>query len=603
MRFTGTIYKAIAEGALVLLLLVALHGLAKAQYPPAFNADILTKAELDPMSRIYLAPQKILWVSSDSLVSNADVLLEKGTSQAFFGKQTLCKITNRGSECSGILLDFGSEIHGGIQLTTSQSNNVSPKVRLRFGESVSEACGELAPPKSGYGGGLATNHHAMRDFELTLPGYGTITVGNTGFRFLRIDLLDADAFVVLKEVRAVAVLRDIPYLGSFRCSDERLNKIWETGAYTTHMCMQDYLVDGIKRDRMVWAGDMHPEMMTINSVFGNNEVVPKTLDFLRDNTPLPQFMNGIPSYSMWWVLMHADWYTYQGKLDYLQAQKSYLLRLLDVFAGYVDAEGNEQLVNVGMRFIDWPSYGNKEAVHAGLQALLSLTFERGAALCRVLGEVDKAVEFEALSRKMKKQVPDAGKSKQAASLLALAGMMEPRQANDKVIGVGGPQNFSCYFGYYMLEAQALAGEYKLALDNIRQYWGGMLDLGATTFWEEFDLEEARNAVPIDEFVPEGKLDYHRETGKECYIGLRRSLCHGWASGPTAWLSEHVLGVQVLEPGCKTIKLEPHLADLMWVEGTFPTPYGIVEIEHRKTADGKIETKYKAPSEVKIVVAQ
>ena len=55
--------------------------------------------------------------------------------------------------------------------------------------------------------------------------------------------------------------------------------------------MQDYLWDGIKRDRMVWAGDMHPELMSINAVFGYNDVVPKTLDFLRDHTPLPKFMN------------------------------------------------------------------------------------------------------------------------------------------------------------------------------------------------------------------------------------------------------------------------------------------------------------------------
>ena len=54
-------------------------------------------------------------------------------------------------------------------------------------------------------------------------------------------------------------LRDLQYLGSFECSDERLNTIWQTGAYTVHLNMQDYLWDGIKRDRLVWIGDMHPE--------------------------------------------------------------------------------------------------------------------------------------------------------------------------------------------------------------------------------------------------------------------------------------------------------------------------------------------------------
>ncbi|MBN2612432.1 MAG: alpha-L-rhamnosidase [Bacteroidales bacterium] len=571
-----------------------------AQFPPVFVNEEVTDIKKDPLSRFYLTPQRIVWISSDSLVSNSDILLENGNSQAFFGKQKICKIQNRGNERSGILLDFGTEIHGGIQITTSQSNNVTRRVRLRFGESVSEACGELHDKPSGYGGGIATNHHAMRDFVFTLPGYGTINVGNTGFRFVRIDLVDPDVYLALKEVRAVAVIRDIPYLGSFRCNDERLNRIWETGAYTVHLCMQDYLWDGIKRDRMVWAGDMHPEVMTISSVFGYNEVVPKTLDFLRETTPLPGFMNGIPSYSMWWVMMQYDWYIYHGDLDYLHKNKEYILELLELLIQYVGEDGKENLHNAGFRFIDWPSVHNKEAVHAGLQALMALTFDRGAKLCGYLDEGDKARQYQKMAGKVRDYKPDANQSKQAAALLAISGIIDAQKADKEIISVGGPKNFSTFFGYYMLQGQALAGNFNGALDNIRQYWGGMLDLGATTFWEDFNLDEAKNAAPVIDFIPEGKLDYHRETGAECYIGLRRSLCHGWASGPTIWLSEHVLGVKVLEPGCKKVSINPHPGDLEWVEGTFPTPLGVIKISHKKMPDGEIETKVDAPEGIEII---
>ena len=75
-----------------------------------------------------------------------------------------------------------------------------------------------------------------------------------------------------------------------------------------------------------------------------------------------------------------------------------------------------------------------------------------------------------------------------------------------------------------------------------------------------------NAGRIDQLVPPGKKDIHGDFGNYCYKGFRHSLCHGWASGPTAWLSRHVLGIRILEPGCKAIKVEPHLADLAWVEG-------------------------------------
>jgi alpha-L-rhamnosidase len=128
----------------------------------------------------------------------------------------------------------------------------------------------------------------------------------------------------------------------------------------------------------------------------------------------------------------------------------------------------------------------------------------------------------------------------------------------------------------------------------------MLDLGATTFWEHFEIDWLKNANRIDEPVAEGKVDVHATYGDHCYKGFRHSLCHGWASGPTSWLSEYVLGVRVMEPGCRKVKIEPHLGDLEWVEGSFPTPYGTIFIRHEKDANGKITSKIRAPKELKII---
>ncbi|WP_242691713.1 alpha-L-rhamnosidase-related protein [Desertivirga arenae] len=573
---------------------------AFAQSPMIYPQLALGKTERDPLSRIYLTPKRIVWKSNDSLVLKPELLLEQGNSQAYFELRNVCKIINKGNSRTGLVLDFGKEFHGGIQITTSQSNRVTRKVRVRFGESVSETMSDVIGDGTTGKEGGATNHHAMRDFEVTLPGYGTLQVGNSGFRFVRIDLLERDAFLALKEIRGVATLRDIPYLGSFKSNDTLLNRIWETGAYTVHLNMQDYLWDGIKRDRMVWAGDMHPEIMTISNVFGYNEVVPKSLDFVRDHTPLPNWMNGISAYSMWWVIMQHDWYQYHGKLDYLREQKAYLIPLLDLFLTKVDQQGHEKLDGPGMRFLDWPSSENKPGVHAGLQALMVMTFEKGARLADILGEKEKAETYRTMLTKMKSYLPDPNGSKQAASLLSLANVMPAVKANQDVIAVGGATNFSTFYGYYMLEAQAKASDYQTAINNIRQYWGGMLKLGATTFWEDFDMNEAKNAAPIDNIVPSGKTDYHRNTGAYCYIGLRRSLCHGWASGPTPWLTKYVLGIEVLEPGCKKIRIEPHLGDLEWVEGTFPTPAGVVYVKHIKTGANKIRTTIRAPKEIKII---
>ena len=186
------------------------------------------------------------------------------------------------------------------------------------------------------------------------------------------------------------------------------------------------------------------------------------------------------------------------------------------------------------------------------------------------------------------------------ALMALAGLMKAEKADKHVLSVGGAQGFSTFYGYYMLEAMAKAGNYQGAMDIISEYWGAMLDLGATTFWEDFHIDWAKNAARIDELVLEGKVDVHGAYGDYCYKGFRHSLCHGWASGPTSWLSRHVLGVEVLEPGCKKVRITPHLGDLKWVEGTFPTPFGIIKIKHEKQANGKVVSDIQVPEGVELV---
>ena len=559
----------------------------------------------DSRIREYLSPVRIVWQQDSVQIENEHYLLLPGNGQADLSNNRVCVMRSTDARHPALLLDFGKEIQGGIQLVTGMPASQKPvRIRVRFGESVSEAMCEI-DGKNG-----ATNDHAVRDFQLSLPWLGVAEVGNSGFRFVRIDLPDDSVELQLKEIRAIATYRDIPYKGSFRCSDERLNQIWQTGAYTVHLNLQEYLWDGIKRDRLVWIGDMHPEVMTVNTVFGYNEAVPKSLDLTRNITPLPNWMNGISSYSIWWLLIQRDWFRYQGDWTYLQSQKDYLVDLLKVLISKVDASGREHLD--GMRFLDWPSNENPEAINAGLQALMVQAMKYGAELCSLLQEPELAstcLETEARLRKAAPQVikpflalkkkPTEPGMKQAAALLAWAGLMDANEADQKYLSQEGGHGFSTFYGYYMLRSMALAGNYSGALDIIRSYWGAMLDMGATTFWEDFNLDWLPNAAPIDELVPAGKKDIHGDFGAYCYKGFRHSLCHGWASGPTSWLTEYVLGVEVLEPGCRVLRIVPHLADLEWVEGTFPTPKGIVKIRHEKQPDGSISSKIDAPEGIVI----
>ena len=199
------------------------------------------------------------------------------------------------------------------------------------------------------------------------------------------------------------------------------------------------------------------------------------------------------------------------------------------------------------------------------------------------------------------KAPGEPGSKQGTALMVLAGMTDAQNANEQVLKAEGARGFSTFYGYYLLQAMAQAGDYEGAMEMIRTFWGAMLDLGATTFWEDFNIDWLNEDVaPIDELVPEGKKDIHGDFGAYCYVGFRHSLCHGWASGPTAWLSRHVLGIEVVEPGCKAVKIEPHLGDLEWAEGSFPTPFGEIKISHKKDAKGRIITEVKAPKGVRII---
>lgn len=541
------------------------------------------------LSLKYVLPVRVVHTYGE--VVGSEHLLTNSARQVSLSTSDVCAISSTGGKSSGILLDFGKEIHGGLKLYAAVRATYRPvKIRIRFGESVAEA---MTP----VGIDNATNDHAMRDFVVEVPWLGSIEVGNSAYRFVNIELAEPDIDLNLALVEGIFKYRDIPYLGRFKCDNPRLNQIWETGAYTVHLNMQEYLWDGVKRDRLVWVGDMHPEVMTINSVFGRNEVVNKSLDFVRDNTPLPGWMNGMCSYSLWWIIIQRDLYMHCGDLDYLKQQESYLDKLADQIIENC-SDGKENFKN-GERFLDWPTSDKPEIIHAGLHALAVMSMEAASELGKWLGNTELSSKCADATGKLRKYLPDNFGNKQASALLALANIGNA-DALAKNILRDGADGFSTFYGFYMLEALAKAGRYDEAMKIISDYWGGMIDLGATTFWEDVSMGDLRLSSRIDSIPAEGQFNFHSKGGRYCYRQLRNSLCHGWASGPTSWLSRHVLGIIPIEPGFRKIKIEPHLGSLKQVEGSIPTPYGVIEVRHHRDKNNKIKTDVKLPKGIKLV---
>lgn len=527
-----------------------------------------------------ILPHRVVYATEG--VERQEWVLECGDSQTQPATKNFTLLSTQGGKKAAILLDFGTEFFGGVQIITQGIDPVDGvPAKIRFGESANEAFAKL-----GEKGSCA--HHGMRDFDVLIPPNGCSRIGQTGFRFAYIELTKPETFVRLYAVQGISMYRDIPYRGNFRCNDELLNQIYDTSAYTVHLCMQNLLWDGIKRDRMVWLGDMHPEMLAIRTVFGNDKIVEDSLFDIAKNNPLPCWPNIITNYSMWYLRIIYDWYQYSGNIEFVKELSYYWKPLLEQLLPLVHEDAEEKLVAdelIRGYFIDWPSRGHPES-KAGAYALWVQGLFDSAKLCEIIGEGDLAKICVMKAKVLQETTFEPGVMKQVTAMLQLAEMAEKEEVA-KALTEGGGRGMSTFMSYYILKAVGQTADMKTALDMLREYYGGMLKVGATTFWEDFDLDWLREDASIETLWKDGEYDIHGDNGRYCYEGFRHSLCHGWSSGPTAFLAEEVLGCHILEGGCKSLEIKPNLGDLEWAEGTYPTPYGDVFISAKKQGEETI----------------
>ena len=142
--------------------------------------------------------------------------------------------------------------------------------------------------------------------------------------------------------------------------------------------------------------------------------------------------------------------------------------------------------------------------------------------------------------------------------------------NDSVLKITTP-----YMKFFELAALCEINEKEKVMQFVKDYWGGMIKLGATTIWEAYDPAQTGD----DHYAM-----YGRPFGK--------SLCHAWGANPVYLFGKYLLGVKPLSPGYKSYLVEPSLAGLQWIKGKVPTPDGNIEvyadkkIMKVKTAEGK-----------------
>lgn len=422
-----------------------------------------------------------------------------------------------------VILDFGKEMHGGIRLITNWIYQGNCKVRIRFGESIGEVNANLGEKN-------AQNAHSPRDFETIICSYADVTVGQTGFRFVRIDLLE-EKYIYFKNIFCVNRMFSKKPIYTYQGKDQRIADIFEVAKRTVDLCSSEgYIWDGIKRDRLVWMGDLAPEIMALSAIYGRLSVVENSLDVCKKSAPLPKFMNGIYTYSMWWLIVLADHYKEFKCKTYVKKQLKYLVELVDRFDDMVDEQGE---LNKEIRYlVDWPTKDTPDEL-VGVRAICLMGMNAAIYLLKEFGlSTEKA---EKIKQRLNVQPVSPHEKKQVVALKYFATGELTDEEYQKLI-VGGTKGFSTFMSYYILTAIASRDE-KLAVALMKEYYGAMLDRGATTFWEDFNVDWLEGSGRIDE-LDDTKKDIHGDYGAHCYVGFRHSLCHGWSAGVAKFIKEH-----------------------------------------------------------------
>jgi hypothetical protein len=469
------------------------------------------------------------------------------------------------------VLDFGKEYAGGIRFLVRALSGVSENrnpLRIRFGESVGEAMVDIGTKN-------ATGDHSPRDFVYEMPALCDNTVGCSGFRFARIDNVGSGT-MHFESIVLMARHPNVQRVAYFRSDDERLNEIYDVADRTAFLCLQNgYLYDGIKRDRLVWTGDMGVEVKTLLDGYGALDGIRRSLDFSRESYPLPNWMDSVPSYSLWWIIELEDYYRRSGELDWLRTNADYLQGLIGQLGRCVDEKGElsfelcpEANPSDLEYFIDWPTFGNKDN-KAAVMALAKIALRSASYLYKVLGLDDKPLQD--LSRRLK-DVPLTPNASKGQIGLAYEGY---GHADLDALLEGKGHGFSTFSMYMCLKALAQAGKTEEALECLKDYYGGMLDHGATTFFEDYDLDWV--GLGVDQMPEEGKPYVASDYGAHCYIGYRLSLCHGWASGPAPFLLEDVAGIHPID--ATHYEIRPNLGPIKKLDAAMTTVLGPIAVHY------------------------
>lgn len=370
--------------------------------------------------------------------------------------------------------------------------------------------------------------------------------------------------------------------GSFHCNSEMINRIWEVAADTFELNSREFYMDGIKRDRWVWSGDAYQSYYMNRYLNFDEDIARRTITELGGKGTIRQHINTILDYTFFWIMSIYDHYEMTEDKSFLERTFGRMTEFLEFYLDRLNEDGLAIGLADDWVFIDWADMDKTGAVCAE-QMLLLRSLEAYAKCADILGVTCDAIRERIAVLRDKINVCywdtekgafidsfESGKrnvTRHANIFALLFGYADEQQIesiihnvilNDAVPGIKTP-----YFKFYELEAMCRIGRMDYVAEQIESYWGGMINAGATSFWEEYTPDVA----------PEKQLGMYE-------IKYGKSLCHAWGASPIYLIGRYFLGVRPTAPAYRAFEVCPKLDHFDEVEAVIPIKDGVVEMKKK-----------------------
>jgi hypothetical protein len=501
-----------------------------------------------------------------------------------------------------LMFDWGQETGGFTTLFFGGASDAAQSVSLAYSEaSYYWTGGDHSNGGKGPDGTISTGPIALANSSYTPPAAHM----RGGFRYLNLALeTDGWVDVLLPSVHFTAAPNNFDpsaWANHFYSSDETLNKVWYGCGYTAQLCSIDpahgrtwpapssgwnnscnvgmgsvVLVDGAKRDRLIWPGDMGVSSLTAIATTGDLEASRNALDTLyRDQGTtaadgagnagyLPYVGPPIDaerpaasrfasdSYHLWALLGTYNVATHD-------ADDAWLVSVWDGFRAGVGAARRSIDAATGLfncsRAAGWQRNGfnSVRGFSSFVNMLAFRAHSAGAELAARLGHAAVAAEYGAQAAALRSAIAlafwDEGKGAfvdntahralhpQDGNALAVwfnvtADAAQAARVSDYLASNWGPfgasspewnNSVGTFPGSMEVHAHMAAGDAQRAHDLIRLQWGYMLNKPESvrsTFWEGYNADGSFN-----------------------FKGIYMSNAHGWATGPAAALTFGTLGIK------------------------------------------------------------